>query len=62
VEEADFDEAIVSHADGRRQTMTKVEYYRQSLKVRVDQLCRGQARFFYLGQPVSPLKATRRGC
>jgi hypothetical protein len=62
VEEADFDQAIVSHADGRRETMSKADYYRQSLKARVDQLCKGQARFFYQGQPVSPLKATRRGC
>jgi hypothetical protein len=61
VEDGTFDQAIVSHSDGRRETMTRDEYYRLPLKVRVDQLVKGQVRFFYQGQPVSPLKATRRG-
>jgi hypothetical protein len=59
VKEADFDQAIVTHANGSSQTMSKDDYYRQPLKMRVDQLCKGQVRFFARGQPVSPLKVVR---
>ena len=45
MEEADFDEAIISHADGRRQTMTKVDYYRQPLKARGRTALQGTGAF-----------------
>lgn len=61
MEDAGFDQAIITQSDGRGVTLTKDEYYRLTLRERVDQLCKGQVRFFYQGQPVSPLKATRPG-
>jgi hypothetical protein len=60
VEEGEFDQAIVSPPGGRSETLTKEAYFRQSLRVRIDQLCKGQVRFFYRGEPVSSLKASRR--
>lgn len=59
VNEGDFDQAIVTHANGLSQTMSRDDYYRQPLKIRVDQLCKGQVRFFARGEPVSPLKVVR---
>ena len=47
------------NTNGSSQTMSKEDYYRQPLKVRVDQLCKGQVRFFSQGQSVSPLKVVR---
>ena len=59
MEQTDFDQAIVSQPNGAPQTMTRDEYYRQPLRVRVDQLIKGQVRFLAQGQPVSPLKIVR---
>jgi len=59
VKDGDFDQAIVTNANGSSQTMSRDDYYRQPLKMRVDQLCKGQVRFFAQGQPVSPLKVVR---
>jgi hypothetical protein len=61
VEEGDFDQAIINLSDGRSEKLTRDEYFRHSLRVRVDQLCKRQVRFFNQGEPVSSLKATRRG-
>lgn len=59
MEQADFDQVVVTGSDGQRVTMTKDQYFVQALKVRVDQLCKGQARFFREGQVVSALKALK---
>ena len=40
--------------------MTKDQYFGQALKLRIDQLCKGQARFFQQGQVVSALKALKK--
>jgi hypothetical protein len=61
VDESDFDQAIINQSDGRSEKLTRDEYFRQPLRMRVDQLCKRQVRFFNRGQPVSSLKATRRG-
>jgi hypothetical protein len=59
VEQGDFDQAEITEPGGQRVTMTKDQYFRQALKVRVDQLCKGQVRFFRDGQAVSALKALK---
>ena len=59
MEQADFDQVVITGTDGRRVTMSPDEYFRQALKVRVDQLVKGQARFFQGDQAVSALKALK---
>ena len=59
MEQADFDQVVISESDSHRVTMSKDEYFRLSLRVRVDQLCKGHVRFFHRGQPVSTLKAMK---
>jgi hypothetical protein len=58
LEKADFDLVIINEAN-REIRMTKEEYSRLALKVRVNHLCNGQVRFFYQGKPVSTLKAMK---
>ena len=59
MEQADFDQVVITEPDGRRVTTTKDEYFRLPLKLRVDQLVKGRAKFFHQGQPVSALKALK---
>jgi late competence protein required for DNA uptake (superfamily II DNA/RNA helicase) len=59
LEKADFDLVIISEAGNREVRMTKEEYVRLALRVRVNHLCNGQVRFFHRGQPVSTLKALK---
>jgi hypothetical protein len=59
LEKADFDLVIINEADNRQVRMTKEEYFRLALKVRVNHLCNGQVRFFHQGKPVSTLKALK---
>lgn len=59
MEQADFDQVVITGADGHRVTMSRDEYFGQALRVRVDQLVKGQARFFQGNQVVSALKALK---
>jgi late competence protein required for DNA uptake (superfamily II DNA/RNA helicase) len=59
LEKADFDLVIINEADNRQVRMTKEEYFRLALRVRVNHLCNGQVRFFHEGKPVSTLKALK---
>ncbi len=59
MEKADFDVAVITEADNRQVRMTKEEYFRLALRVRVNHLCNGQVRFFLQGNPVSTLKVLK---
>jgi hypothetical protein len=59
VEHVDFDQVVITGSDGHRVTMSKDDYFRQALRVRVDQLVKGRARFFQGDQAVSALKALK---
>jgi hypothetical protein len=59
LEKADFDLVVINDAANRQVKMTKEEYFRLALSVRVSQLCNGQVRFFHQGKPVSTLKALK---